>query len=226
MSRPLNKVFSLDGNIGSGKSTLLEVLKKEVKELSYGKQVVFVDEPVNEWESIKDKDGVSILSKFYKDQKKYSFSFQIMAYISRLASLQKAMRENPHAIIITERSIFTDRHVFAQMLHDDGLIEDVEFQIYCKWFNHFMEDIGFCGMIYVNTDPEVCYERIKSRNRTGEETIPLEYLKKCDDYHKKYTKYYEYSGVHALYLNGNVNKDTHPEEYENHIHNVKTFLMH
>ena len=224
MSRYTNKVFSLDGNIGSGKSTLLDALKKELTELNYGKSVIFIDEPVKDWESIKDKEGNSILTKFYKNQKKYSFSFQIMAYISRLATLQKAMRKHPHAVIVSERSVFTDRHVFAQMLHDDGLIEDVEFQIYCKWFDHFMEDIGFCGMIYVNTDPEICYDRIKSRNRTGEETIPLDYLKKCDEYHKKYTKHFEYSGIHALYLNGNVDKESDPKEYENHIHNVKTFL--
>ena len=33
-------------------------------------------------------------------------------------------------IIITERSLYTDKHVFAKMLHDQGKIEDVCYQIY------------------------------------------------------------------------------------------------
>ena len=43
-------LISIEGNIGSGKSTLVEYLK------SLG-NYIFVDEPVNEWLSIKDKDG-------------------------------------------------------------------------------------------------------------------------------------------------------------------------
>ena len=38
-------------------------------------------------------------------------------------------------IIITERSLHTDRMVFAKMLYESGLIEDVNYQIYLKWFD-------------------------------------------------------------------------------------------
>ena len=38
--------------------------------------------------NIKDENGVTILEKFYSDQNKYSFSFQMMAYISRLKLLK------------------------------------------------------------------------------------------------------------------------------------------
>ena len=64
------------------------------------------------------------IEKFYKDQQKYAFSFQMMAYISRLALLRRVIRENPNAIIITERSVFTDKEVFAKMLYDEGKIEE------------------------------------------------------------------------------------------------------
>ena len=43
----------------------------------------------------------------------------MMAYISRLAQLKKIIKEHPWSIIITERSIFTDRNVFAKMLYDN-----------------------------------------------------------------------------------------------------------
>ena len=82
-------IFSIEGNIGSGKSTLMENLKKTYKNNS---QVIFLKEPVDEWENIKDSNGVTILQKFYADQEKYSFAFQMMAYVSRLNVLRDALK--------------------------------------------------------------------------------------------------------------------------------------
>ena len=78
--------------------------------------VFILPEPIDEWLQIKDEEG-NILQHYYKDQKKYSFAFQMMAYISRLAILKKAM-ETGYEYIITERCLETDRHVFCQMLYD------------------------------------------------------------------------------------------------------------
>ena len=89
------KIISIEGNIGSGKSTLLENLKQEFK---HNKNIIFLREPVDEWESIRDSKGTSMIEKFYADQDKYSFSFQMMAYISRLALLKKAVENNDNYI--------------------------------------------------------------------------------------------------------------------------------
>ena len=74
-------IVSIEGNIGSGKSTLLANLRKHYTNDS---NVVFLKEPVDEWEKIKDENGTTILEKFYGNQEKYSFPFQMMAYVSRL----------------------------------------------------------------------------------------------------------------------------------------------
>ena len=107
-------IFSVEGNIGSGKSTLVKELQKKMPNV-LGKQIIYVQEPVDEWSKIKDINGETILEKFYANQHKYAFSFQMMAYISRLALLRNIVRSNPNAIIITERSVFTDREVFAKI---------------------------------------------------------------------------------------------------------------
>mgnify|MGYP003333660748 FL=1 len=65
-------IFSVEGNIGSGKSTLVKMLK-EYLIIANDKKVVFLQEPVDEWESIKDESGESILEKFYGNQQKYHF---------------------------------------------------------------------------------------------------------------------------------------------------------
>jgi deoxyadenosine/deoxycytidine kinase len=176
------RFISIEGNIGSGKSTLLSNLKERLKNNS---NVVFLKEPVEEWETIQDANGNTMLQKFYGNQEKYSFPFQMMAYISRLATFKQAVKENPNAtIFITERSLDTDKYVFAQMLFDDNKIEDVNFQIYKKWFETFALDYPITGIIYVKTCPTICHDRIVKRSRTGEDSIPLEYLENCNKYHE------------------------------------------
>jgi deoxyadenosine/deoxycytidine kinase len=178
------QIISIEGNIGSGKSTLLTNLKNYYKN---NENIVFLKEPVDEWEKIKDENGVTILEKFYTDQEKYSFSFQMMAYISRLKLLRDTFKKyngDKKIIIITERSLYTDKMVFAKMLYDSGKIEHINFQIYLNWFNTFAEEFPVHKIIYVKASPENCYNRINRRSRNGEDKIPLNYLETCNNYHE------------------------------------------
>lgn len=189
------RFISIEGNIGSGKSTLLSNLKETLSKRTHT-HVIFLQEPVEEWATIQDNNHVTILEKFYNDQDKYAFSFQIMAFITRLKLLKKVVeniketeelcaREDIKTtwIIITERSLQTDKMVFAKMLYDSGKIEDINYKIYLHWFDAFAQDFVISKIIRVQADPDVCFERIKKRNRNGEKQIPLEYLQSCSNYH-------------------------------------------
>jgi deoxyguanosine kinase len=230
-------IVSIEGNIGSGKSTLLETLKSIFKENS---NVLFLREPVDEWEKIKDKDGNTMLQKFYANQKEYSFAFQMMAYISRLTILRETVRDimrrvqstdqitnqkKEKYIIITERSLYTDKFVFAKMLYDQGKIEDVMYQIYLNWFDEFAKDFPVNDIIYVNTDPTKCYERIHKRARVGEEVIPLAYLTACHEYHNAFLD--ETTGIKAtqLVLNGNQDIFQNSQIVDEWIVSIKNFLQ-
>ena len=178
-------IVSIEGNIGSGKSTLLANLRETYKNDA---NIVFLKEPVDEWEKIKDENGITILEKFYSDQIKYSFPFQMMAYVSRLKVLRDELKkiqfsEDKKTIIITERSLHTDKMVFAKMLYDSGKIEYINYQIYLSWFNTFSEEFPVHKIVYVKTCPEKCYSRVHKRSRDGEENIPLDYLINCSKYH-------------------------------------------
>jgi deoxyadenosine/deoxycytidine kinase len=201
----MSQIITIEGNIGSGKSTLLEYLKKKYNS-DNDKKIIFLREPVDEWENIKDENGTTILEKFYADQKTYSFSFQMLAYISRLSLLKKTIQNNPHAIIITERSLVTDKMIFAKMLYDSGHIKYIEYQIYLKWFECFANDYPINKVIYVNSSPEICYERIHERSRVGESEIPLTYLNNCDEYHKNMiSSFSDNQNINVIELNGNIN---------------------
>ena len=85
-SKPV-RIISLDGNIGVGKTTLLEHIRKRFP------NVVIVPEPVDTWTRLKDEQGRNLLQLFYQDKRRWAFSFQQAAMLSRLLLLQKAVAE-------------------------------------------------------------------------------------------------------------------------------------
>lgn len=206
------KIISIEGNIGTGKSTILKKLEEKYAD---DETVVFIKEPVDVWEQIRDASGENILQKFYADSGKYAFPFQVVAYITRYSALATAIRENPDCrVIICERSLDADCQIFAKMLFDDGIIEDVCYQIYKKIYDEYSGAYPVSGYIYIDSDAEVCARRIGKRGRDGEAAIPLEYLEKCKKYHDKWLL--RSSKVdRVLYLN--TNEDV---TYENDMGNV------
>jgi deoxyadenosine/deoxycytidine kinase len=214
---------SIEGNIGSGKSTLLRNLREKY---SNDKKVVFVDEPVEDWESIQNEHGMPMLQLFYNDQKTHAFAFQMMAFISRLSKLKEAVGKNPGAIIITERSLYTDKMVFAQMLRDSNEILYEHHQIYLKWFDTFVSDFPVDKIIYVKTPPQICHERIAIRSRNGESVIPLDYLEKCHLYHNSMINPYSTKCIckDQLLLNGQINIYENKEALEEWLEQIDVFI--
>ena len=115
----MNKlIISIEGNIGSGKSTFISFLKKNFDD------ICFVDEPVQEWLNIVDENNNNLIQNFYKDKKKYGYLFQNFAYITRIKKLNDAIKNSKKQIIITERSIESDKYLFAEM-KDSGQLSHV-----------------------------------------------------------------------------------------------------
>lgn len=198
---PVPVIVSFDGNIGSGKSTTCYEYEQYLARhtatasettvfpniTSIREEVCFLDEPVALWNQVCDKDGVNILTNLYKDIRANAFKFQMMAYISRLSLLRKAVKDPKIKLIITERSVETDRNVFAKMLYDAGDISHDEFQIYTLWFEEFLTDVPLGGIVYINASPDVCLERIGKRARAGE-TIQVDYINRCHQYHEDWIR--------------------------------------
>lgn len=180
-------IISLDGNIGAGKSTLLQEIRNKLHD------IVIVDEPVGQWTSLKNAKGKSLLELFYEDKNRWSYTFQNCALLTRLKNIQKAVENidttiSRPQVIITERSVLTDKHVFADMLYNAGNIDPLEWELYESWFNVFGKKYPVRAIIYVSTSSGTSKDRINTRNRSGEESIDLEYLDAVDKQHKKWIK--------------------------------------
>ena len=232
------EIVSLEGNIGSGKSTFLKRLETHFLDAGYS-HVIFVDEPVDEWSDITDKKGETILQKFYSKPVTYSFPFQMMAFITRYRGLRLAVQKAQaiidsttsmkhfrfvKPIIVTERCLYTDKYVFAQMLYDDNKIEDINFTIYNKWFEEFASEFPIQKIIYMDTNPELCNKRICKRSRSGESNVPLAYLESCNNYHSIMLQKMITSGVKFHKLDGNQNMED-DTMYDTMLNSALTFIM-
>ena len=172
-------IISVEGNIGVGKSTLINNVKKHYEG---NDKIVFYLEDLTLWNLIKDSDGNSIFELYYKNQKDYSFPFEITTLVSRLKQIKDT--PNDKLVIVTERCIYTDRDVFAKMLYEQGNISELNYSIY----NLLFDTINTCKNIiyfYINIEPDIAYSRTIKRNREGE-LVDLNFLKICHDYHNKW----------------------------------------
>jgi deoxyadenosine/deoxycytidine kinase len=202
-------IITVEGNIGSGKSTLL----KNLETMNHD-NLVFVPEPVSEWLNIKAGDK-NALELFYENQKENSFWFQVLAYITRLRNLLTIIENNPNKIIICERSIYTDKYVFAKMLYEAGNISEIEWKTYSYWFDTFKDKTKLDLILYVNTEPEECYNRILKRSRPEEvDKISKEYLTQC---HMKHLEWFKETDAKIININGH-------ETIENVMNNVKDII--
>mgnify|MGYP003978168003 FL=1 len=202
-------IFSIEGNIGSGKSTAIKHLAKKLHYIN-GKKIVYIQEPVDIWNTVKDENNNNIIERFYDNPKKFAFQFQMMAYITRITKIRHAIRNNPNCIIITERSIYSDRAVFAKMLYDDKTMDKISYNIYNKWFDELARDIKVAGYIYIKAEPQTSLKRITKRNRPGE-TITLNYLEKCHKAHNEWLG----KELITLYLNGEREGETSlPDDWD------------
>ena len=223
MHRPY--IIAIEGNIGAGKTTIIKAFSSKSQFLNTKEEYICITEPVSRWEMIRDtKTNENILSNFYQNPSKYSFPFQIMAFITRKQQIQeeinkiKEMKRAHHQpTIITERSLMADKQVFAKMLYDDNMIEDIMYQIYN--LNYDDPELPLAdAIIYLKATPTNCLTRVNKRNREGETNISLEYLQKCETYYEEWL-FKEPKPILVLDVNTVIEKEhyTKIEEFINSL---------
>jgi len=213
-----NPIIMIEGNIGAGKSTFLKILHKNLVNVG----IIF--EPTNKWQH--QDDDQNILNLFYKDTKRWAYTFQSYAFITRVnAMLNHQKQQSPPSVQFLERSVYCDRYCFAKNCFESGLMTTLEWQIYTEWFSWLAEKYAPLpsGFIYLKTDPTTCYNRMAKRRRNEESAITIEYLTALDRKHNEWLIEDKDVMPHLkvipiLVLDCN-------EEFENNIENQKKHLL-
>ncbi len=168
---------------------------------------IFIDEPVDTWTSLSNNQGESLLQVFYNDKNRWSYTFQNCALLSRYDNIEGCIKKASNSrkgvvVYVTERCLDTDREVFAKMLKDEACLDNLEYDLYEKWFSFVKNNsTPLSAIIYVDTPPNVCSERIAKRNRNGESNIPLSYLQKLEKFQSSWIDSTNVPIVRATKLN-------------------------
>lgn len=178
-------IISIEGNIGVGKSSFIELLKQNLNNELYE----YISEPVDEWLNLKDNNGKNLLQTFYEDKKRWGYTFQNIAYLTRMNKLIDAIQNCKKKFIILDRSLSADLNTFTKMLYDEGSINELEWRAYNMWNDFFYQRFGKNIqhlIVYLRCEPEISYKRSKLRNRNEETDIPLEYFQQLHQYHEEW----------------------------------------
>ena len=218
------KVISLESDIGAGKTTLINKLM-ERNEGNY----ILIDEPVEIWKTIMIGNQ-NILEAFYNDMATVALPFQLIALITRRELFIKKMKEakelektlGREVYLITERTVHSDRYIFANLLYKDGFISESGMIAYNMWNDIFSKEVIINKTIYINISPEVCFERIKIRNRQGEDKITLEYLRECQKAHDIFYEEYISKNEHIVINNSGIIVGT--PDYEKLVDDIILYI--
>jgi len=174
-SRPFTVL--VEGNIGCGKTTFLEHFAQ------FG-QVEVLKEPVDRW---RDVNGHNLLELMYQDPSRWAMPFQ--SYV-QLTMLDHHLHRSNKPVKLMERSIYSARYCFVENMHRSGKMLGCEFEVLDEWFKFATDDSGLNIhvdlIIYLRTTPEKALERVNIRNRSEENSIPLEYLQDLHNLHEEW----------------------------------------
>jgi deoxyadenosine/deoxycytidine kinase len=162
-------LVAVEGNIGAGKTTLLNQLKD-------WPMAECQEEPIDSWTNVANNN---LLDLMYKQPKKYTFHFQV------LAALKQPILQVSKPIQIVERSLISQLYCFGANALKRNDITPLEFELLSQLFNRCITWQTPDLIIYLKSSPEMALKRIQNRNRIEENNITLDYLSDIHQLHEK-----------------------------------------
>lgn len=158
-------ICCIDGNIGAGKSTILEELEK--------RGYCVFKEDISSWEWF--------LDNYYTNPNRWAFTLQI-AILNSMNDQKRRMMKSEKPFVFIERSPLSGA-AFTRVAYKRGFMNPEEFAL----MNTYFERIGWRPDItlMLDTPLDVCFERIRSRNRSCESNVNYSYISSvAEEYNK------------------------------------------
>lgn len=178
--------ISLEGNISAGKSHILAKLHEALHE-----KLRVYPEPLNEWGDL--------LKLYYENRSAWCLPLSLKILLGFTAS-------NKDDFCVVERSPLACKNVFTKLLHQEGTMDAYQWNVFCDYYDvvGWVPDL----VIYIDVPETVCLERIKKRNRDGEQGIELHELRRIQYQYEQlfFGKQREYQGE-VVRVDGNADLD-------------------
>ena len=170
--------IAISGNIGAGKTSLTELLSKH-----YGWEAHYEDVIDNPY-----------LDDFYNHMERWSFNLQIYFLKSRFEQLLKI--KNINNVIVQDRTIYEDAHIFAPNLKSMGLMNQRDFKNYQELFELMESQIqGPDLLIYLRSNIPNLVNKIHKRGREYENSISIDYLSRLNERYEAWTSTYDKGNI-------------------------------
>ncbi|XP_050834807.1 thymidine kinase 2, mitochondrial isoform X2 [Serinus canaria] len=200
------RIICIEGNIASGKTTCLDYFAQTTS-------IEVLKEPLTKWRNVRGHNilvsgrnyscsysdcsfsktcvmafyPAKLLQKglMYQDASRWGITLQ--TYV-QLTMLEQHTRPMISPIRMMERSIHSAKHIFVENLYRSGKMPEVDYAVLSEWFDWIQNntDVSVDLIVYLQTSPEVCYERLKTRCREEEKVIPLEYLEAIHELYEEW----------------------------------------
>lgn len=171
-------MYIVEGTIGAGKSTFLKCMNQHLPE------IMTVLEPLESWDS--PEHGASLLHNFMQDSCRWAFTMETFTMMCRVR--EHVHYQDSSELLLVERSVYSGHYVFALNGYRQGFMTEQEWAMYLQYFDYLIPTM--CkrpsGFIYLQTTPEIAYERIKKRARNSEAMISFEYLQQLHTCHEDF----------------------------------------
>lgn len=157
--------IAIAGNIGSGKTTLTQMLTERYSAKAYYEES---DNPY--------------IGDFYNDMNRWSFNLQISFLGSRIQQTMEMLDDSRSGIIFQDRTIYEDAHIFADNLHEMGLMSSRDIETYMKIFRLITTLIPRPDLlIYLKASVPTLISQIRKRGRDYEMNIDEAYLRRLNN---------------------------------------------
>ena len=217
--KDVNKKFIvIDGVIGAGKTTLIKLIQEDNNNnnnnINHPFKIKAIYEPVDLW----NKTGA--LQYFYKDIEKNCYEFQTYTFITRIGRVIDEIYDNPDAdIYILERSIWTDRYIFMELLKETvGEMRMIMYKQWCDMWSYIMP-MRVDKWVLLDTSLEESLRRIEIRKRDGEDGISIEYQTNLYNKHIEFYENLKSDGKPVIIIDSNL-MDSNFIEDKSHLDNI------
>jgi deoxyadenosine/deoxycytidine kinase len=172
----------LSGPIGSGKTSTLKTIEAIKCDIKSGKWMI-ITENIEDWQFY--------LKKFYENPGEYVFMFQkeVDCFFHRTTRMLEKMNESKEKVTVyLERSPTDVSEIFLELNKDK--MDAEEYQCLKYSMERYLErPIWACAnYVMLESSPDVCKERIATRDRSGEDKIDMSYVKRVDKLYKDVAK--------------------------------------
>lgn len=195
----------LEGLGGSGKTTLANLIQKALPSTNDITNKVspstceIIFEPLEKWFDVEGTGD--LFDRFIKNTERWAFTAEFFIPFARTLAIEQRIKKSQASTFLIDRSMHMDRYCFARTVHNMGIMDDMEWEIYSQWFNWFMKNspIQPSGFIFLRSTVATVMERIKKRDRIEEKDYPIDLQR---NFHQCFEDFF-------------INKSTLPEELEN-----------